>query len=201
MQPESAVQNCSLSVNGSAICWLWNTFLAINQWVGLREHQAHDPCLIILEKETFCCGNTRNKACGASQTGCTWVAVRARTEKPTGSHFAALRWCCPPLLTSSLLAQPHQLLTRALQSIPGQPSAASLTAPTPRVGKLTLSLSVKALTSFIAPVRPTMACLVMLHPNMYYFGPNKHSYYSTISNLRYFSEVPAGMSLQLWHLW
>lgn len=42
-----------------------------------------------------------------------------------------------------------------------------------------------------------MACLVMLHPNMYYFGPNKHSYHSSISNLLYFSELPAGMSLHL----
>lgn len=140
MQPESAVQNCSLSVNGSDTCWIWNTFLAINQEAGLREHWEHDPCLLPLEKETFCSGNTRYKACGASQTGCTWVAVGARTEEPAGSSSAALRCCCPPLLTSSLWAQPHQLLTRALQSAPVQPSAASLTAATPRGGKLTVSL-------------------------------------------------------------
>lgn len=140
MWPEPSVQNCSLAVNGSDICCIWNTFLAINQWVGLHEHQAHDPCLLLLEEETFCCGNTRNKACGASQTGCTLVAVGTRTEKPAGSSSAAFRWCCPSLLTSGLSAQPHQLLTRALQSAQVQPSAASLTAPTPRVGKLMLSL-------------------------------------------------------------
>lgn len=105
------------------------------------------------------------------------MAAGTRTEKPAGSSSAALRCRCPLLLTSSLSVQPHQLHTRALQFAPVQPSAASLTAPTPRVGKLTFSLSVKALTSLIAAVRPTMACLVMLHPNTYYLGPSKHSYY------------------------
>lgn len=110
----------------------------------------------------------------------------ARTEEPDGSSFTALR---PPVS-----AQPHQLLTRVLRSAPVQPSAASLSTPPPRAGKLILSLSEKTLTSFIAPVRPT--CLVMLHLNVYYFGPNKHICYSSISILHCFSEVVAGISLR-----
>lgn len=59
------------------------------------------------------------------------------------------------------------------------------------------SLCVRGLTSFIAPAGPTMAYLVIPHPNMHYFGPNQDSYYSFTSNLCYFSEVPSGMLLQL----